>query len=209
MTSSAALPESNQPGSVGKFDPRTLLLVEELDQLKSVYRRAYLSDQSRHENSAEHSWHMAMTLLILHRAFALEMDIDHAVRMALVHDIAEIGAGDIPVYSTERETIGEAEEAYLLTLAAAHDGFAHEIHALWQEFEQQETIESHWVKVVDRLLPFMLNLATDGQTWRDLNVCRADVERVNQPIARTAPQLYAWMAQELDVAISKGWLRAE
>ena len=208
MTSSAVLPEAEQPGSTGHFDPRSLQFVNELDLLKTVYRRAYVSDQSRHENSAEHSWHLALTLLILHQTLAPEMDVDHAVRMALVHDIAEIGAGDVPVYSSERETIGEAEEAYLLTLIQAHQGFAHEIHALWQEFEQQETIESRWVKVVDRLLPFLLNLATDGRTWHDLNVTRADVERINQPIAQTAPALYAWMDGQLDIAISKGWLKA-
>lgn len=208
MTFSAAQPEADRSGSAGQFDPRILSLISELENLKIVYRRSYVIDQSRKENSAEHSWQLALTLLIFHRTFAPEIDIDRAIRMALVHDIAEIGAGDVPVYSTaERAAIGAAEGAYLAGLVAEHQGFAHDVYALWQEFEEQKTLESRWVKVGDRILPILLNLATEGRTWRDLDVAHSQVTAVTQTIAELAPPLYEWMQGQLEMAVSKGWLK--
>ena len=74
----------------------------EMDKLKSVYRRSYLTDFSRNENSAEHSWHLALAILTMKEEFSLEIDINRTVKMALVHDICEIGAGDISIYDPDR-----------------------------------------------------------------------------------------------------------
>lgn len=74
----------------------------ELDKLKSVFRNAYVSDLSRHENSAEHSWHLAIAVFLLKEELNLDIDILKTVKMALVHDICEIGAGDISIYDPER-----------------------------------------------------------------------------------------------------------
>ena len=70
-------------------------LLIELDRLKSTYRRSYISDLSRNESSAEHSWHLAMGLLAFKDFMPPELDIDHALRIALAHDVCEIGPGDV------------------------------------------------------------------------------------------------------------------
>jgi len=181
----------------------------ELDQLKSVYRRAYLSDQSRHENSAEHSWHLAMALMVLDEAMDLDIDVDHAVRLALAHDVCEIGPGDVSIYSPERAAKPAAEAAYIAGMAERHGGFARRIQELWQDFESQETPESRWVKVVDRLLPFLMNLATEGKTWKEQDICRSQVTEVCQVVAQRSPQMWQWMAAQIDTAVERGWLRPE
>lgn len=128
------------------------------------------------------------------------------MRIALVHDICEIGAGDISVYSPERAQKAAAEQSYMARLARDHQRFALDIEDLWREYEAQETLESRWVKVVDRLLPFLLNLATDGKTWRKLGVGRSQVVQINKVIATEAPEIYRWMEDEIDRAVEVGWL---
>ena len=181
-------------------------LLIELDELKNVYRNAYVSDRSRHENSAEHSWHAAIALLVLKANLPFSFDVDHAIRIALVHDICEIGAGDISVYDPQRARKSAEEEAYLSKLVDEQQGFALEINKLWSEFERQETPESRAVKVVDRLLPFMLNLATEGSTWKQLGISRSQAVAINSVIAREAPEIYGWMEVEIDRAVQMGWL---
>ena len=182
-------------------------LLIELDRLKSVYRRTYLSDCSRNENSAEHSWHLAIALLALKGAMQLEINVDHAVRIALVHDICEIGAGDVSVYDPDHSVKTESEGAYVSKLASEHKGFALEIEQLWHEYEKQETPESRWVKVVDRLLPFLMNLATEGKTWREGGIRRSQVVEINRVVADEAPRVYQWMVEEIDRAVELGWLQ--
>ena len=182
-------------------------LLMDLDGLKSVYRSAYLSDRSRHENSAEHSWHVAIALLALNDSMQLDIDVDHAVRIALVHDICEIGAGDVSVYDPERSSRATAERAYMSELAAEHKGFALEIEELWNEYEKQETPESRWVKVVDRLLPFLMNLATEGKTWREQGIRYSQVIEINRVVANKSPEIYRWMETEIDRAVELGWLQ--
>ena len=181
-------------------------LLIELDRLKSVYRNAFLSDRSRNENSAEHSWHLGIALLALREVMPLELNVDHAVRIALVHDICEIGAGDISVYDPDREQISNSERAYISQLVDKHQGFALDIQDLWCEYEEQRTLESRWVKVVDRLLPFLMNLATEGKTWRKLGITRDQVVEINSVIASEAPEIYRWMEKEIEKAVGLGWL---
>ncbi|MCB0005744.1 MAG: hypothetical protein KDE04_04800, partial [Anaerolineales bacterium] len=71
----------------------------------------------------------------------------------------------------------------------------------------QKTLESRWVKVGDRILPILLNLATEGRTWRDLDVAHSQVTAVTQTIAELAPPLYEWMQGQLEMAVSQGWLK--
>jgi len=186
-------------------DIKNLLI--ELDRLKSVYRRTYLSDRSRNENSAEHSWHLAVALLALKELMPSEINMDHAVRIALVHDICEIGPGDISVYSPDRLGKSVSEREFMSKFASEHKGFALEAEQLWLEYEEQKTPESRWVKVVDRLLPFILNLATEGKTWREQAIKKSQVVEINKVIADEAPKIYQWMVGEIDRAVELGWLQ--
>lgn len=186
---------------------KTQNLLLELDKLKSVYRRAYLSDGSRNENSAEHSWHLAVALIALKEFIPESVDINHAIKMALLHDVCEIGAGDLSVYDPERANQAKSESEFMASFEENHGDFGKAAAAHWQEYESQETQESNWVKVVDRLLPFILNIATQGKTWQELRIRRSQVLALNQDIAKLSPELFAWMKDEIDSAVQNGWLK--
>lgn len=184
-----------------------LAFLADIERLKLVHRRAYLSDLSRHENSAEHSWHLAVGLLTVARELDLTIDVAKALRMALVHDICEIDAGDISIYDPGRADKSAAEQACIERIANYDVVFAAELKDLWLEYEAQETVESRWVKVLDRFMPFITNLITNGQTWRDQNISRSQVLKINEPVRSHAPEIYAWMLKRIDDCVDKGWLR--
>ncbi len=177
------------------------------ERLKLVQRKAYVSGLSRHENSAEHSWHLALGLLTLARELDLDIDVPKATIMAIVHDICEIDAGDTPVYGPERSDQHEAERKCVERLASYGLQFGAELRALWLEYEAQETRESRWVKVLDRVMPFIVNLATGGKNWVDQSVSRSQVLTVSEPVRQYAPEIFEWIAERVDDCVRKGWLR--
>lgn len=181
----------------------------DVERLKLVHRRAYLSDLSRHENSAEHSWHMAITLLAVAGELNLPIDLPRALKMVLIHDLCEIDAGDLSVFDPGRESKHEAELAGIERIAGHGLAFGDELKALWLEYEAQESVESRWVRVCDRLMPFMMNLITRGQTWREQGISRSQVLRVNETVRTQAPEIFAWMLPRIEEAVAQGWLRDE
>ena len=178
----------------------------ELDKLKNIFRRSYVSDLTRNENSAEHSWHLALAILSLKDELNIDIDIAKTVKMALVHDICEIGAGDISIYDPERSKKEVNERKYIGQLSETPLSFASEIRELWEEYEEQSTKESRWVKIVDRLLPFMMNLNTSGKAWKEQGITKSQVKDVNKVTASEAPKIYEWMLIHIDEAVKVGWL---
>ena len=183
----------------------------ELDKLKSVYRRSYLSDYSRTENSAEHSWHLAIALLTFKEEFKDLEDIHFikTIKMALIHDICEIGAGDISIFDPDRSKKETEERNYIDNLVKNNSKikFTTEIKNLWEEYETQETKESKWVKIADRFLPFIMNISTEGKTWIEQGVHKDQVIKVNQVVKEEAPEIFDWVMKKIDMAVQNGWLK--
>jgi putative hydrolase of HD superfamily len=178
----------------------------DVERLKLVERRAYVSDKSRKENAAEHSWHLALGLVTIANELNLQIDLHKALLMALIHDTSEIDAGDTPVYGPERPDQHEAELRCIERLAAYGLGFGPTLRELWLEYEAQESLESHWVKVLDRFMPFIVNLATHGINWKEQSVSRSQVLRVSQPVRDHAPEIYDWMIKRIETCVEAGWL---
>jgi len=179
----------------------------ELDGLKSIYRNSFLADKSRNENSAEHCWHISMAILVFQKEMNEEIDLLKTIKMALVHDVCEIGAGDISIYDKKREEKFFEERKYLLNLKSRYKlTIIDEIIELWEEYEKQITKESKWVKVFDRLLPFCHNIVTEGISWQKQNVRKSQVILINAPIKKQAPEMYAWVLEKIDYAVTMGWL---
>lgn len=177
------------------------------ERLKLVERKAYVSNLSRRENSAEHSWHLALGLLTLARELDLDIDLPRALTMALIHDVCEIDAGDTPAYGPARADQHEAERRCVERLAGYGLEFGAELRERWLEYEAQETRESRWVKVLDRVMPFIVNLACEGRNWLDQSVSRSQVLRVSDPVRRHAPEVFQWMVERVEECVQKGWLR--
>jgi len=187
--------------------PAIAAFLIDTERLKLVERRAYVSNLSRRENSAEHSWHLALGLLTLARELHLDIDLPRALTMAIIHDVCEIDAGDTPAYGPARTDQHEAERNCVERLAGYGLEFGAELRELWLEYEAQETRESRWVKVLDRVMPFIVNLACQGRNWVEQSVSRSQVLRVSDPVRQHAPEIFQWMAERMEECVRKGWLR--
>jgi putative hydrolase of HD superfamily len=201
-----AAPVAVATPSVQDRMPAVVAFLTDLERLKLVSRKAYVSDLSRRENSAEHSWHLALGLLTLAHELNLRIDLHKALVMALIHDTCEIDAGDSPIYGPVRHDQHEAELACVNRLASHEVKFGQNLRELWLEFEAQQSRESRWVKVLDRVMPFVVNLATEGRTWKELSVRRSQVLQVSKPVQEHAPEIYAWMEQRSEECVRAGWL---
>jgi putative hydrolase of HD superfamily len=176
------------------------------ERLKLVERKAYVSNLSRRENSAEHSWHLALGLLTLARELDLDIELPRALTMAIIHDVCEIDAGDTPAYGPARADQHEAERKCIERLAGYGLVFGAELRDLWLEYEAQQTRESRWVKVLDRVMPFVVNLACEGKNWREQSISRSQVLRISEPVRQYAPEIFTWMVERVDECVQKGWL---
>jgi putative hydrolase of HD superfamily len=182
----------------------------EIDRLKSVVRANRISDRSRRENTAEHSWHLAMFAITLAEHAVGDIAVDRVVRMLLVHDIVEIDAGDAPIFAGDRAAdLAELERRAadrLFGLLPTDLGV--EFRALWDEFEAAETPEARFAKAIDRLQPSLLNHVVGGGTWADYDVDEAMEREATRRIADGAPALWSAFEHVVADAVANGWLRA-
>ncbi|MBN9080779.1 MAG: hydrolase [Rhizobiales bacterium 62-17] len=170
---------------------RQLAFLTEIDALKSVVRQSLIADRSRRENSAEHSWHLAMFALVL---APQALDKGKIVSMLLIHDIVEIDVGDAPIHGVHDKAALELAEAAAAKrlFGLLPEGQATHLLALWQEFEAAATPEAKFAKSLDRLQPLMLNTLTGGGTWTESNVSEQQVyERYGPAIQDGSPSLWA------------------
>jgi putative hydrolases of HD superfamily len=201
-----APPEDQYLGAMTDTISVLVAFLTDAERLKLVKRKAYISDMSRRENSAEHSWHLTLGLLVVAQQLDLKIDLHKALVMALIHDVCEIDAGDTPAFGPQRPDQHEAELRCIERLAGYDLKFAPSIRELWLEYEAQESVESRWVKVMDRVMPFIVNLATQGVNWKEQSVSRSQVLRVSEPVREHAPEIYQWMLGRLQECVKAGWL---
>ena len=179
----------------------------ELEKLKGVTRKTRPLGLDRYENSAEHSWQLALFAISLGRFAESPVDMNRVVRMLLVHDIGEIDTGDTIFFAE-----GGWEDRKAAELATVKRIFgllpedqAAEFLALWQEFEQAETAEALFAHAVDRAMPVLLNLANEGQSWRENGISyERVVHRIKPPIQAGCPALWEYLEGRLEEAQHKG-----
>lgn len=183
----------------------------ELDKLKAVTRKTRPLGQARYENSAEHSWQIAMFALSMGHLAPEPVDLARVVGMLLVHDIGEIDTGDTIVYAEHGWAERKAAEAAAITrifgLLPADQ--ASPLRALWDEFDAEATAEARFAHALDRAMPALLNLANQGQSWRENGISHARVvQRIGPPIEAGCPALWAYLAMRLDEARALGYFGA-
>ncbi|WP_096183052.1 HD domain-containing protein [Effusibacillus lacus] len=181
----------------------------EIDKLKQIFRQSFLTDKTRNENDAEHSWHLAMMAIVLSE-YANQPDLDllRVVKMLLIHDIVEIDAGDTFAYDVKGYEDKEERE-----LQAADRLFnllppdqAEEIFALWREFEERKTPESSYANALDRLQPMLQNYFSEGQSWRRHNLTSDRVLERNSSIREGSETLWDFAREMIRSAVDKGYL---
>jgi putative hydrolase of HD superfamily len=163
------------------------------DKLKSIVRQSPLINVLRRENAAKHSWHLAIFAIVLSE-YAEGVDILHAVKLLLLHDVVEIDAGDTPLHmmGKDHDLIMRREKQAaerIFGLLPADQGS--ELLSLWLEFEAAETQAARFAKALDRLQPLFLNTLTGGGTWSDNRLTELQVnERYGPIIEAGSPALW-------------------
>lgn len=187
---------------------RQFAFILELDHLKGVLRRNSLLDRSRRENSAEHSWHVALMALVLSEFAAEPVDTSRVIELLLVHDLVEIDAGDTFAYDVQGATTQAQREqtAADRIFGLLPDDQAQRLRARWDEFDASETPEARFALALDRLMPMVHNALTEGSAWREHGVKADQVRRRAESIERGAPALGALARRLIDEAVAAGHL---
>ncbi len=177
-----------------------LAFLVEADKLKSVLRRTLLTDGSRQENTAEHSWHLVLTAMVLEEHAAEPVDLSKVLRILIVHDLVEIDAGDTFAFDAAGNmTKAEREKRCadrLFGLLPAELGA--ELRVLWEQFEEHATPEARFAHAVDRVQPFLQNRETRGGTWRIYKLTREQVLARMDPIRTVLPPLWPLVMRSID-----------
>ena len=187
---------------------RQFAFILELDRLKGVLRRNSLLDRSRRENSAEHSWHVALMALVLSEFAAEPVDTSRVIELLLVHDLVEIDAGDTFAYDVQGATTQAQREqtAADRIFGLLPDDQAQRLRARWDEFDASETPEARFALALDRLMPMIHNALTEGSAWREHGVKADQVRRRAESIERGAPALGALAQRLINAAVEAGHL---
>jgi len=199
-------------GTPAHFDERFKKLVDfilEADKLKHIRRRTPLVDASRQENSAEHSWHIALMVLPLAEyADDKEVDFFHVMQMLLVHDLVEIDAGDTYCYDEpgHRDKQQREKAAADRIFALLPEDLGPRLRGLWDEFEERKTPESRFANALDRFQPILHNYFTRGRSWLRHGIKSRQVQERIRPIKEGSRRLWFYASQIVSDAVSKGYL---
>lgn len=180
----------------------------ELDKLKGVTRKNRPLGMDRYENSAEHSWQIAMLAYSLESYAETPVDINRVVAMLLVHDIGEIDTGDTIVFAVDGWEERKAAELAAVTRIFGLLAEPQRTHfmELWLEFENAETPEARFANAADRAIPSLLNLANNGQSWVENGISHERVvQRIGPPIKTGCPALWEYLEARLEEEHQRGW----
>ena len=180
--------------------------LKEADKLKSVKRATTLNDASRRENSAEHSWHIALYALTMAEHATTPVNLERVIKMLLLHDLVEIDAGDNPIHGdydpAEMEKVEKAAADRIFGLLPDDQATAY--RALWDEFEAVESDDAIFAKSIDRVQPVVSNLESKSNSWREYNVSRQQLETlIGDKVKRGAPAIWAALKVQIDEWFAK------
>ena len=190
---------------------RQIEFLAEADRLKSVSRQTPLIDGSRRENSAEHSWHLVLVVMLMREYGPAGVDWMRVLEMVAVHDLVEIDAGDVSAYdepalaAKEIRERAAADRIFGLLPADQHGRF----RQLWDEFEAQATPESRFANAVDRLQPLIQNAHAGGGSWCGQALARAQILRRMAPIESSLPDVWPHVVDVVDSFCASGVLRRD
>lgn len=187
---------------------KQVAFIKEIDKLKYIQRKTKLFNSDRHENDAEHSWHLAMMTIVLAQHADKEIDVLKVLKMVLIHDIVEIDTGDTFIYDTIKSHTNTEEE-----LLAAKRIFgllpveqAKEFIAIWEEFEEGVTADAKFAKSMDRFGPLLQNTSNNGGTWAEFDVPYQKVYDKKITIKNGSTLIWSYAENLLNESVDKGIL---
>ena len=187
---------------------KQISFIMELDKIKKIGRQTYLSDASRKENDAEHSWHLALMAFVLADYANEKIDVLKTIKMVVLHDVIEIDAGDTYAYDTEgnktkRERELKAADRIFGLLPKEQE---REYRGLWDEFEEMETAEAKFANTLDKVQPLFLNDASGGKSWEEHGVRKNQVLARNERTHEGSEELWAYAKSLIEKNVKAGKL---
>ena len=183
-----------------------LQFILEIDKVKKIIRQTPLSDASRKENDAEHSWHIALMAYLLQEYAEEPVEVSKVMLMVLIHDLVEIDAGDTYAYDEEgAKTKDERERKAadrIFGLLPEEQGMY--LKALWEEFEAYETAEAKYAHLLDNFQPLLLNDAAGGISWTEHQVKKSQIYKRNEKVEETSATVWKCMQDKIDKHIQAG-----
>lgn len=183
---------------------RQIEFILEVDRLKEVLRQTRILEGGRRENSAEHSWHIALMAMVLQEYANEPVDVMRVIKMLLIHDIVEIDAGDTFAYGDQSLKALEEEKAAVRIFGLLPAVQRSEFIALWDEFEARATAESRFANAMDRLMPALHNYVAGGGTWAEHHVTRSQVHSRLSPIGDGSTVLFDYVWPLIQDALGQG-----
>lgn len=185
---------------------KQLQFILEIDKVKKIIRQTPLSDASRKENDAEHSWHIALMAYLLQEYAQEPVEVSKVMLMVLIHDLVEIDAGDTYAYDEEgAKTKDERERKAadrIFGLLPEDQGVY--LKALWEEFEAYETAEAKYAHMLDNFQPLLLNDAAGGISWTEHQVKKSQIYKRNEKVEETSATIWKCMQNKIDKHIQAG-----
>jgi len=143
--------------------PKLLLFLNQLEKLKCITRHSWISN-GRQESVAEHSWRLAVLVLVL-KDNLKDYDIDKLVKMALFHDLGEVKFGDVPGFlKTQKDIENEAQALDELEDIFKELDISEFVDAA-REFDKKETNEAKLLNALDKIEGLIQHNEADLSTW--------------------------------------------
>ena len=185
-----------------------IAFIVEADKLKNVIRRNYLADDSRRENTAEHTWHTTLVALLLfeYADNSEELDLLHIIRMITIHDLVEIEAGDTFMFDEEanRHKFDRENQAAKKIFAMLPYDQGKAYYDLWLEFEKEETPNAIFAASVDKIMPVLLNARSSGASWREAEITSDKVFETLAIIGRGPKKIAELLKELVTESLKKG-----
>jgi putative hydrolases of HD superfamily len=184
-----------------------MAFISEIEKLKIVYRQNGVFDKSRAENSAEHSWHIALMALVFQEHTIFEkLDILKVIKMLLIHDIVEIDAGDTFLYDTQGKdaAIETEKNAALRIFGLLPTPYKEEFISIWLEFEEKTTPEAQYAASIDALQPLLNHLITAKENENPNKLSKSKVLNKKAFIGTVSNDLWLVAQDLVEESVTKG-----
>ena len=184
---------------------KSFAFILELEKLKAIQRRTKPLELDRYENSAEHSWQVAVLAMSLAKFADEPVEIEKVVKMLLLHEICEIDTDDVFFFDEAgRNDVKEKELAAverIFGILPKETGA--EFLKIWKEFEDAETKEAKFAKAIDRLMPVLQNLYNNKQSWVENNIGKEQILAKTSYISDAGDVIWETIAEKIDTAFDQ------
>ena len=183
----------------------TVNFIKEIEKLKEVTRFNRTLD-GRFENSAEHSWQSAIASMVLQEYYPEKLNMEKVISMLLIHDLGEIYAGDTWVFDDKNKLTSHERELESInkTLSILPIEKYFTMKNTWLEFEQGQSAEARYARVIDALVPLINHLEVSKPNYNPYNISAQMVLEKKKFIKDESKELWKLTEDLIKKSVEKG-----